>query len=221
MNKSFGNDDPRLEAYLRAAYEPEDPVLREIRERSQRSGLPDIQVAGLDARHLEVLTRLAGVRRAVEIGTLGGYSGVSILRGLAPGGRLDTFEIDLAHARVAEDSFRRAGFADRVTIHVGPALDGLRALAASGQGPFDLCFIDADKESYPLYLEWAATHLRPGGVIVADNVFLFGRLADIAPGAPGDALVAMRAFHQRLATSGEFRATVLPTGEGLTVAVKT
>src|SRR5439155_9957920 len=79
MNRSFGNDDPALEAWLARAYQPEDEVLREIRERSRRAGLPDIQVAGLDARHLEVLTRLVGARRAVEIGTLGGYSGVSIL----------------------------------------------------------------------------------------------------------------------------------------------
>jgi caffeoyl-CoA O-methyltransferase len=216
MNKSFGNDDPKLERYLRDAYQPEDEALREIRERSQRAGLPDIQVAGLDARHLEVLARMAGARRAVEVGTLGGYSGVSILRGLPPEGRLDTCELEPAHARVAEETFRKNGFADRARIHLGPAQDSLRALEP--QGPFDLCFIDADKESYPLYLDWAARNLRPGGVVIADNVFLFGHLADTGP--PSESLVAMRAFHQRLATSGEFRATVLPTGEGLTVAVR-
>jgi caffeoyl-CoA O-methyltransferase len=216
MNKAFGNDDPRLSSYLAGVYQPEDPVLREIRERSQRAGLPDIQVAGLDARHLEVLARLSGARRAVEIGTLGGYSGVSILRGMPPDGRLDTCEIDPAHARVAEESFELAGFGERARIHLGPALAGLRALER--EGPFDLCFIDADKESYPRYLDWAARNLRRGGVVIADNVFLFGHLADEGP--PGDALGAMRSFHQRLAESGEFRATVLPTGEGLTVAVR-
>jgi caffeoyl-CoA O-methyltransferase len=216
MNKAFGNDSVELASYLDGIYQPEDPALREIRERSQRAGLPDIQVAGLDARHLEVLVRLSGARRAVEIGTLGGYSGVSILRGLPPDGRLDTCEIDPAHARVAEESFRKNGFADRSCIHVGPALEGLGKL--EGEGPFDLCFIDADKESYPKYLDWAARNLRKGGVVIADNVFLFGHLAD--QGKPTESLLAMRAFHQRLATSGEFRATVIPTGEGLTVAVR-
>jgi len=216
MNKAFGNDDPRLASYLAGVYQPEDEVLREIRERSARAGLPDIQVAGLDARHLEVLARLSGARRAVEIGTLGGYSGVSILRGLPPEGRLDTCEIDPAHARVAEESFRRAGFAERARIHLGPALEGLRKLEP--EGPFDLVFIDADKESYPQYLDWAARNLRRGGVVIADNVFLFGHLAD--QGQASESLVAMRAFHQRLAAGGEFRATVVPTGEGLTVAVR-
>jgi caffeoyl-CoA O-methyltransferase len=216
MNKAFGNDDPRLASHLAGVYQPEDEVLREIRERSKREGLPDIQVAGLDARHLEVLARLLGARRAVEIGTLGGYSGVSILRGLSSEGRLDTCELDPTHARVAEESFRKAGFAGRARIHLGPALEGLAKLEP--EGPFDLCFIDADKESYPKYLDWAARNLRRGGVVIADNVFLFGHLADEGP--PNAALAAMRAFHQRLATSGEFRATVLPTGEGLSVAVR-
>jgi caffeoyl-CoA O-methyltransferase len=216
MNKQFGNDDPRLASHLASVYQPEDEVLREIRERSQRAGLPDIQVAGLDARHLEVLARLAGARRAVEIGTLGGYSGVSLLRGMVPDGTLETCEIDPVHARVAEESFRKAGFAGRARVHLGPALDSLGRLEK--EGPFDLCFIDADKESYPQYLDWAARALRRGGLLAADNVFLFGHLAD--DGAPSASLRAMRAFHDRLAHGGEFRATVMPTGEGLSVAVR-
>lgn len=217
MNKSFGNDDPRLAHTLDRIYAPEDAVLAEIRERSQRAGLPDIQVAGLDARHLEVLTRMTGARRAIEIGTLGGYSGVSILRGLASDGVLDTFEIDPAHAKVAEQTFRLAGFANRVRIHLGPALDNLAKIER--EGPFDLCFIDADKERYPHYLNWAAKNLRAGGVVIADNAFLFGELADDSA-SPGPALKAMRTFHERLARGDEFRATVLPTGEGLAVGVR-
>src|SRR5437868_4582200 len=214
MNKSFGNDNPHLEHYVMATYAPEDEILLEIRERSRRAGLPDIQLAALDGRHLEVLARAVGARRAVEIGTLGGYSGVCILRGLAPDGRLDTFELEPAHARVAEESFRRAGFAGRARIHVGPALERLADLA--GDGPFDLCFIDADKESYGRYLDWAARHLRPGGLVIGDNAFLFGELGD-AGQTETERLRAMRAFHERLARGGEFRATVIPTGEGLAV----
>lgn len=216
MNKPFGNDDPALAAYVLSVYEPEDEIMREIRERSRRAGLPDIQLAALDARHLEMIARMCRARRAVEVGTLGGYSGVSLLRGMAADGALDTIELDARHARVARASFRRAGFGRRARIHVGAASHVLPVLRR--RGPFDLCFIDADKEGYPDYLAWAADNLRLGGVVVLDNAFLFGRLASRARRDPE--LLAMRKTHELLARSGRFRATVLPTGEGLAVGIK-
>jgi caffeoyl-CoA O-methyltransferase len=218
MNKQFGNDERRLGDFVSRVYQPEDDVLREIRERSARAGLPDIQVAPADGRHLEVLARLLGARRAVEIGSLGGYSGVCLLRGMSADGVLDTVELDPAHARVAADSFARAGFAGRARVHVGEARTVLPRLSAAG--PFDLVFIDADKESYPFYLAWAAQNLRRGGAVLADNAFLFGRLADDPAGEHAATISAMRAFHAALATGGEFRATVLPTGEGLALGIR-
>jgi caffeoyl-CoA O-methyltransferase len=218
VNKQFGNDDSRLAAFVAKTYVPEDDVLREIRERCAREGLPDIQIASLDARHLEVLASVAGARKAVEIGTLGGYSGVSILRGMGIGGILDTIEIDARHAEVARESFRRAGYTTQARIHQGAAADVLPKLVASG--PYDLCFIDADKEGYPEYLNWAADNLRPGGIVLADNVFLFGELTDKPTGARATAIAGMQAFHQILANSGRFRATVLPTGEGMALGVR-
>jgi caffeoyl-CoA O-methyltransferase len=218
MNKSFGNDDAALAAYVLSLYEPEDQVLREIRERSQRDGLPDIQLAALDARHLEIMARMCRTRRAVEVGTLGGYSGVSLLRGMEEDGVLDTIEVNAKHAEVARESFRRAGFKRRARVHVGLASEVLPNLTE--RGPFDLCFIDADKEGYPSYLAWAADNLRVGGAVILDNAFLFGRLADkdIPPGERE--LLALRQTHTMLACSGWFRATVLPTGEGLAVGIK-
>jgi len=218
VNKQFGNDDERLAAYVVKTYVPEDDVLREIRERCRLHGLPEIQIGALDARHLEVLASVAGARKAVEIGTLGGYSGVSLLRGMGIGGVLDTVEIDPRHAEVARESFRRAGYTTQARIHLGAAVDVLPKLAA--QGPYDLCFIDADKDGYPDYLNWAADNLRPGGLVLADNVFLFGELADKPTGARAPTIAGMQAFHQILANSGRFRATVLPTGEGLAVGVR-
>jgi caffeoyl-CoA O-methyltransferase len=218
VNKQFGNEDARLAAYVTRTYAPEDDVLREIRERCAREGLPDIQIAALDARHLEVLASVAGARKAVEIGTLGGYSGVSLLRGMGIGGVLDTIEIDPRHAEVARESFRRAGYTTQARIHLGAAAQVLPKLAA--QAPFDLCFIDADKEGYPDYLNWAADNLREGGLVIADNAFLFGELADKPTGTRAPTVAAMQAFHQILANSGRFRATVLPTGEGLAVGVR-
>jgi predicted O-methyltransferase YrrM len=217
MNKAFGNDDAALARYIFELYDPEDEQLREIRERASGAGLPGIQVAALDARHLEVLVRMTGVRKAVEIGTLAGYSAVSIVRGMLDGGVLYTLEADPHHADVAAESFRRVGISDRVRQLRGPALSLLPALAA--EGPFDFCFIDADKESYDQYLDWAAANLRPGGVVAGDNAFLFGALHSNDP-RPSAGQKAMRAFHRRLATSGEFRATALPTGEGLAIGVR-
>ena len=218
MNKPFGNADPKLSDYVTQVYKPEDEVLAEIRARSAAAGLPDIQVAALDGRHLEVIARAAGARRAVEIGTLGGYSGVALLRGMGAEGQLDTVEMSPKHAEVARESFRRAGFADRARVHVGLALDVLPRLER--RGPFDLVFIDADKEGYPRYLDWAAQNLRPGGIVLLDNAFLFGHLAEAPAGERAAAIRAMQAVHETLAKSGKFRATPLPTGEGLAMGVR-
>jgi caffeoyl-CoA O-methyltransferase len=218
MNKPFGNDDPALAAYVTRVYAPEDEVLREIRERSTRAGLPDIQLAALDARHLEILARACQARRAVEIGTLGGYSGVAILRGMEPAGTLDTVEIEPKHARVAAESFRKSGFSARVRVHVGSAKRILPRLAS--RGPFDFCFIDADKECSPAYLDWAASNLRPAGLVVLDNAFLFGNLAKKPKGKSAVEIAAMQKMHDMLAHDGRFHATVLPTGEGLAVGVR-
>jgi caffeoyl-CoA O-methyltransferase len=220
MNKSFGNSDPQLEAYTRERFAPEDPFLADVRARSAEAGLPDIHVAALDGLHLEVLTRIVNARRAVEIGTLGGYSGVCIMRGMPADGVLHTCELDPHHADVARETFRRAGFNGRAHVHVGPALERLRDVALLG--PFDLVFIDADKASYGAYAEWAADHLRVGGVALFDNAFLFGRVIDDPEGA-GDmaaGIRGMRHAHDVLTRSGRYRATMLPTGEGLAVGVK-
>ena len=218
MNKPFGNSDPKLSEYVSRVYAPEDEVLAEIRNRSAAAGLPDIQVAALDALHLEVLARATGARRAVEIGTLGGYSGVALLRGMAPDGALDTIEMSPRHAEVARESFRRAGVAVRARVHVGMAADILPDLASNG--PFDLVFIDADKEGYPAYLDWATDNLRPGGVVLLDNAFLFGNLPESPTGDRAAQIRAMQSVHEMLARSGRFRATVLPTGEGLAFGVR-
>jgi caffeoyl-CoA O-methyltransferase len=213
--KDYGAaSDEKLLKYLDRVFKPEDPVLKTIRERSLKAGLPEIQVGSMDALHLEVLTRAVGARKAVEVGTLGGYSGTAIARGLGEGGRLHTFELDQKHADLARESFRKAGVLGRVTIHVGPALE--RLPKCESEGPFDLVFIDADKETYPAYLAWAARHLRVGGVVLGDNAFAFGEVAE----GKGDGPVAIRRFNQELAQGGRFRATMLPTGEGLAMGVK-
>jgi caffeoyl-CoA O-methyltransferase len=221
--KEFGQGDERLAAWAEAVYRPEDGALREIRERGLGAGLPPIQVGAMDGLHLEVLARACGARRAVEIGTLFGYSGVCLARGLGEGGRLHTFERDPQHAEAARKAFALAGVSDRVTVHLGRALESLREV--EGEGPFDLVFIDADKRGYPAYLAWAEEHLRLGGVVVADNTFGFGHVADPASaGEEAGEVNALIRFSERLSLDkergGRFRATILPTAEGLSVGVK-
>jgi len=214
-NKGFGQGDPALTRWAEEVFRPEDTVLREIRERSIREGLPAIAVGRFDGLHLEVIARAIGALKAVEIGTLGGYSGVCLLRGMPEDGVLHTFELDAHHAEVARESFRKAGVAGRARIHVGPALQKLREIES--EGPFDLCFIDADKTGYPGYLDWAARHLRVGGAVLGDNAFGFGGVAK----PDGDEGVrALRRFNEELARGGRFRATMIPTEEGLALGVK-
>jgi caffeoyl-CoA O-methyltransferase len=217
--KGFGQASEALAAWAESVYRPEDDVLREIRERSAAAGLPSIQVGRFDGLHLEVLARACGARTAVEIGTLGGYSGVCLLRGMGEGGFLHTFEIDARHAEVARESFRRAGLEGRVELHVGRAAERLAEI--EGRGPFDLVFVDADKPGYPAYLAWAEEHLRVGGLVLADNTFGFGHVHEPRPaGESAEAMAALRRFSERLAGGGRFRATMLPTAEGLSVGVK-
>jgi caffeoyl-CoA O-methyltransferase len=217
--KGFGQGSEALAAWAEAVYRPEDEVLREIRERSAAAGLPPIQVGRFDGLHLEVLARACAARRAVEIGTLGGYSGVCLLRGMGDAGLLHTFESEPRHAEVARESFARAGVAGRARIHVGPAAERLGEIEPDG--PFDLVFVDADKRGYPGYLAWAERHLRVGGLLLADNTFGFGHVHEERPaGESAEAMAALRAFSERLARGGRFRATMLPTAEGLSLGVK-
>jgi caffeoyl-CoA O-methyltransferase len=214
--KGLGQSDPAIGVYLEGVFGPEDEILAEIRARSEREKLPSIEVARFDGRHLEVIARAVGARKIVEIGTLGGYSGVCLARSLPEEGTLDTFEYEPRHATVAEESFRRAGLGDRVKIHVGAALENLEKI--EDRRPFDLVFIDADKVNYLNYLRWAASNLRKGGVVLADNVFR-------ACETPGDnwsaeSIAGLDRFNRELVSGGAFHATFIPTVEGLAMGVK-
>jgi caffeoyl-CoA O-methyltransferase len=220
MKEFAASNDPKLVGYLEKTFKPEDPVLHDVVQRSVKAGLPAIQVGMMDGLHLEVLTRASGAKKAVEIGTLGGYSGIHIARALPPGGKLYTFEMDPKHAEVARASFQTAGVADKVEIFIGPAIQNLPRIAANG--PFDLVFIDADKTGYPDYLKWAAENLRVGGIVLGDNTFAWGMIADERAEDPSDqpTVTALRAFNDSIANGGRFKATMLPTNEGLTLGVK-
>jgi predicted O-methyltransferase YrrM len=204
--------DDATHAWFDHRYWTDDELLADARRRFEQVG-PMIEVPAESGALLATLVRATGARRVLEVGTLFGYSAVRMARALPPGGHLDTLELLDAHADFAEGVLRDAGLADTVTVHRGPALESLRAL----EGPYDLAFVDADKEGYPGYLEECLRLVRSGGVIAFDNVAMAGRVADGSNEEPG--VVAMRALHEQIATDDRLHANVLPVGDGIAVCV--
>jgi predicted O-methyltransferase YrrM len=169
-----------IDRYLSSLLAPHDAPLEKALSESGAAGLPEIQISPTHGKLLHLLARLQNARAILEIGTLGGYSAIWLARALAPGGKLITLEFDPKHAKVARANLDRAGLADRVEIRIGPALDSLAAIAAAKEGPFDLVFIDADKENNPRYFEWAMKLTKRGSLIVIDNVVRSGSVLDAA-----------------------------------------
>jgi caffeoyl-CoA O-methyltransferase len=205
----------QLEGYLRETFSAEDEILSAIRRNIPERGLPAITVRPEEGRFLQFLVAANQTRLALEIGTLGGYSGVWIARALPQDGRLITLEKEPAHAAVAEEHFAMAEVAERVDIRIGDAHDLLPGLDA--EGPYDFIFIDAEKQGYPAYLDWAQHNLRPGGILAAHNAFRGGRVSD--PTLMQDGLPESRTFNERLAADARFISTVFPAGDGTAVAV--
>ncbi|MDQ7029832.1 MAG: O-methyltransferase [Ardenticatenia bacterium] len=203
-----------LSRYVTNHFAVEDEALLRVRRRMAEHGLPAIHIQPEEGRFLQVVARACGARRAVEVGTLGGYSAIWIARGMVPGGVLYTVERDPQHARLAREHVVEAHVPARVEVWEGDARDVLPEL--SGKAPFDLVFIDADKQDYRFYYEWAVTHLRVGGVVAAHNAFAHGRVVK------GDDEIArlMRAFNALVAADGRVVSTVFPAGDGMVVAVK-
>jgi predicted O-methyltransferase YrrM len=173
-----------VDAFLDRIVVGEDPALTGAIEASDAAGLPPIAVSAQQGKFLSLLAAATGARRILEIGTLGGFSTIWLARGAGPDGSVVTLEYEPKHAEVARANLERAGVADRVEVKVGAALDTLPTL----EGPFDLVFIDADKENYPSYLDWAVRLARPGAIIVADNVVRQGGILDAAPDAQAQAV---------------------------------
>jgi predicted O-methyltransferase YrrM len=204
----------QLLAYAEQLFAPEDAALHEIRTMQRRLGLPDIAISADQGKILMVLLLGLGARRALEIGTLGGYSGVWIARALPPDGRLTTIEYDPKHAAVARDAFRLAGVSQRVELLEGRAVELLPGLAPG----YDAVFVDADKPPLGEYFRQAMRLLRLGGLLLCDNAFLNGRVTD--PGDRAPDVEGVRAFNRLAATDPRLVTAVIPVRDGLTVGVK-
>ncbi|MBV8414838.1 MAG: O-methyltransferase [Verrucomicrobia bacterium] len=155
--------------YISGLFATEDDALRSARDEMSREGMPGISVSASEGKVLHILARIIGARRILEIGTLGGYSTIWLARALPPEGKLISLEIDTRYAEVARQNLKRAGVEEKVEIRVGPALKSLSRLTAEAEGPFDLVFIDADKDGYVNYLQKAMPLVREGGLVLGDN----------------------------------------------------
>jgi predicted O-methyltransferase YrrM len=201
-----------VDAYIGEQLIDEDEALLQATRASADANLPPIALTPAHGKLLHLLARIHGARSILEIGTLGGYSTIWLARALPADGRLITLELSPDYARVAGANVQRAGLASLIKIEVGPARDSLRALIDQDAGPFDMVFIDADKQSTPEYFELALELTRPGSVIVTDNVVRDGELADAA--SEDERVLGMRRFHELLAVeraTGRVSATTVQT----------
>ncbi|MGI9088047.1 MAG: O-methyltransferase [Chthoniobacterales bacterium] len=188
---------------------PENPALSAALAASAAAGLPAISVSPLQGRFLTFLAQAIGARRILELGTLGGYSTICLASALPLDGRLVSLEAEPACVEVAQRNLERAGLTSRVEIRLGRALDTLPLLAHENARPFDLVFIDADKENYAGYFGWAVQLARPGALILADNVVRKGEVTD--PTGTDARVQGIRRFNEIVASDSRVRATVLQT----------
>jgi len=200
--------------YVNQLY-PEDDELKQVLQAIRENGMPEVSVAPAYGRLLTLLVQTSGARSILEIGALGGYSGICLCRGLPADGRLTSLELKEEYAQLAGSHLEKAGFKDRVEYRIGPAADSLAELKREGK-TFDFFFIDADKENYPLYLDYAIELANPGALIAGDNCFLRGRTLNSDKNGPS--VQAVRRFNERIATDDRLVSTLLPAYDGLILA---
>jgi len=207
-----------VDAFLAERLAPHDAALAATQKNTLKAGLPSIMVTALQGKFLALLVMISNARRVLEIGTLGGYSSLWMARALPEGGSITTIELDPRRARLAQENLRQAGYADKVEVLTGTALDILPGL----EGPFDLIFIDADKPNNPAYLEWALKLSRPGTVIVVDNVVRDGTITEQDP--DNRTVTGIRKMLDMMSASDRLESTALQTvGEkgwdGFTISI--
>jgi predicted O-methyltransferase YrrM len=212
--KSMENYDQ----YISQLFAVEDDLLQATRAAMQEAGLPGINVAASGGQLLHLLALMSGARRILEIGTLGGYSAIWLARALPADGKLISLEINEHHADVARRNLAQAGLDAKVEVRVRPALATLTAMEQAGEAPFDLAFIDADKDGYVAYLSKAIALVREGGLILADNT-----LPDAVLHASGDS--GTKRYNAAVAAHPALLSTIVPVLrrqglDGLTISVK-
>jgi len=216
MSTSSIGLDSELHDYLLEVGVRESAVLRELREEMRDHPQGGMQISPEQGALMALLVRLTGVRRYLEVGTFTGYSSTAVAEALPPDGRVVCCDVSREWTDRARQAWERAGVADRITLHLGPAAETLdRLLADGGAGTFDLAFIDADKPGYDGYVERALQLVRSGGLIAIDNVLWSGRVADASDNE--ESTVAIRALNRKLASDERVDLVIVPIGDGLTL----
>ncbi len=211
--------DDRLYDYLLAHSLRELPLLAELRAETARLPSAGMQISPEQGQFMALLVELTGVRRALEVGTFTGYSSLSVALAMPPEGRLTACDVSEEYTSIARRYWARAGVAGKIDLRLAPALNTLDGLLAEGRsGSFDLAFIDADKPNYLGYYERCLQLLRPGGLLLIDNVLWGGEVAD--PAVTDEDTMAIRAVNDRVANDGRVSVSMLPLGDGLTLARK-
>ena len=204
-------DAPEILSFVQRAHVRHDPALQRAFDAPAANSMPAIQVGPSEGKLLGLLIGMIGARNVVEVGTLAGYSTIWLGRALPDDGQLYSIEIDAGRAAIARANIEAAGLAARAEVLIGPGAEVLERL--SSRAPFDALFLDADKGGYAGYGRWAAANLRPGGLLLADNAYLFGELLTEREDAP-----AMRRFHEELPKA--FESVCIPTPDGLVLGVR-
>jgi caffeoyl-CoA O-methyltransferase len=205
-----------LERYAEEHTTPHEALLAELAQETRDTlECPQMLTGPVEGRFLELLVFSTGAQRVLEIGTYSGYSALSMARGLPEGGRIDTCEINPKHAAVAQRYIDRSAYADRITIHVGPAIESIAGL----DGPFDLVFVDADKTGYAAYYEAVLPKLAPRGLIVFDNMLQNGRVVSDPDG--GESTRAIVELNDRLRDDARVAAVLLTVRDGVTLVRRT
>ncbi len=215
---SIGLSD-ELHEYMLSVSLRESDVMRRLREATADHPKSNMQIAPEQAQFFQLLMRMLGARRTIEVGVFTGYSALAVAEVLPPNGEIVACDINEEYTRVAERYWEEAGVADKIDLRIAPALETLDTLLDEGTaGLFDFAFIDADKEPYPDYYERCLQLLRPGGVVALDNVFRDGRVAD--PGAEDESVRAIQRLNEKIHADDRVHLSMLPVADGVTLAMK-
>jgi O-methyltransferase len=204
-----------LHEYLLRNSLREPPILARLRAATAAMPNANMQISPEQGQFMQLLARLTGARRCIEIGTFTGYSSLAVALAMAPEGRLIACDVSAEWTAIARQFWREAGVADRIELRLQPALDTLDELLRSGAEPFDLAFIDADKTGYRAYYDRLLGLVRPGGLIAVDNTLWNGRVAD--PADTSADTVALRAFNDHVHRDERVDLSLVPIGDGLTL----
>ncbi|MGF1567424.1 MAG: class I SAM-dependent methyltransferase [Nodosilinea sp.] len=211
--------DHRLYSYLLEHSVQEPDILADLRRETAQHPMGQMQIAPEQGQFMALLVQLLGVKKALEVGVFTGYSALRVALALPPEGRLMACDVSAEYTAIARRYWEQAGVADKIDLRIAPAVDTLNQLIAAGEGgSFDFAFIDADKSSYPTYYEQALQLVRPGGLIVIDNVLWSGQVAD--PAIQDNRTNAIRAFNEALYHDERIVLSLVPIADGLTLAMK-